>query len=201
MKFKPLEILLMALMILAMCSCDHIKKGLEMYCECQQAMNDDNQPIPLSEQILVCGGAEELTATQSGQPNDEQVPAYHCNGNPVNWWRWKKDTPLPGSGSVKVYDDSGIDYTNTVGYFTPDFQDGVLEGYLSIVTEIIIIDVAQDSAHYVHPQIDSENDCLNGPNSASNGESSSTSIECIEWPKLDGSNVAIGDTIYFIVDL
>ena len=144
--------------------------------------NGEEQPT-LPEQIIDCGGAEELTATYL----DSQIPSYQVPGNnPVNWWKFKKDTSVPGSGSLNWYTTDTTDLTNEIIYTTPDF-DGKITGYESFITNIIQMGV--DSFHYVHPQIVIEVGGTTGPNAPSNGASSTISIECEGWAN-------IGDQIY-----
>ena len=63
--FKPLELLFMAILILAMCSCQCVEDWVED--------QNNNDPIPYSQQALECGGAADVFGMDN---HDEQDVLY-----------------------------------------------------------------------------------------------------------------------------
>lgn len=172
------------LLILLFTGCDFADCFTKcLVCDETPPPEPDITDLAFSIQAIECGGAEELTAEYL----TGYFPHYNCEGQPINWYKFAKDSPLPGSGSVKFYDTTSEDITNKIGYFTPVF-DGKITGYESYVTEII--EMGPDSFHYVHPQVKPDWICYQGPATISTGASSSTSIECEGW-------AIIGQPIYF----
>ncbi len=187
---KNLKLVLIGIAIVTFTSCEIVEDviccTLSEYDICN---NEPEPPISLAAQALECGGAEYLTANQI----DSQEPSFYCNsdlGQPVNWWKFKKDSPLPGSGSISVYDNTENDYTNATVYFTVDDLDQ-FPGYLSFVSQIDTMGI--DSVHYTHPQQYPNDPCLSGPNAISNGPSSTISIECYGW-------AIVGQQIFMAVE-
>ncbi len=185
---KKLNSTLIALVIIILfAGCEVLEDVICCTLEQYNLCNDNEAPpISLASQALECGGAEYLTATQI----DSQVPSFNCTDGPTNWWNFKKDSPLPGSGSISVYDNTGNDYTGAAVYFTNEDLNQ-FPGYLSFVSKIDTMGV--DSVHYTHPQQYPNDPCLSGPNAISNGASSTVSIECYGW-------AVIGQQIFMAVE-
>ena len=184
---KNLKLVLIGITMIAITSCEIVEDiiccALSEYDLCN---NEVEPPITLASQALICGGAEYLTATQYDSP----FPTFICNGDLIDWWAFWKDSPLPGSGSISVYDNTGTDYTNAVVYFTVN-DLGQFPGYYSFVTQIDTMGI--DSVHYTHPQLQPLDPCLSGSNAISNGASSTVSIECYGW-------AVVGQQIFMAVE-